>query len=298
MIRIEPFGRSHLLQVQTLLNTHLSALVPGWSLPAAYIAGVLRRNPREYVTDPWVVERATLCAVERARVVAAAHLLRYGAGAEVGGYCQNAGEIDWFVAYPGAVGAADALLAAVQQQCHAWQVGRVWAQMGALVGPFVGVPDAAPHLAAALVRSGFRREPGDEEAVYGGALDRVPPAGAPPLPGMALRRTVGGFGVRFSAVLEGETIGVCECVPDLTEGGALPALRGWAELSELEVEPVWRNCGVGAWLIGHAVDWLRLGRCERLIFAVAPDSEAAGVERFYGRCGWRPLVREQKGWRW
>lgn len=102
-------------------------------------------------------------------------------------------------------------------------------------------------------------------------------------------RSTGAFGARFTALLEGQTVGTCECVPDLTEGGALPALSGWGELTELEVAERWRNKGVGAWLIQHAIAWLRLGRCDRVVLAVAPESEAAGVDRFYQRCGWSPL---------
>lgn len=45
-----------------------------------------------------MIERTTLCGILRQRVVAAAHLLRYGAGPEVGAYYQSAGEIGWFVA--------------------------------------------------------------------------------------------------------------------------------------------------------------------------------------------------------
>lgn len=298
MTKIEPFHPGQLRQVQVLLNAHLSTLVPGWALPQSYILAKLERNPDEPLVDPWVIERRTLCAVERQRVVAAVHLLRYGSGAEVGGYYRNAGEINWFFAWPDALEAAGALLAEAQQQMRAWGVSTVWAEMGAPVGPFVGVPDAWPHLAAALSDAGFRPEPGLEEAVYGGTLDAVSPAGPPPLPGLSVVRSTGAFGARFTALLEGQTVGTCECVPDLTEGGALPALSGWGELTELEVAERWRNKGVGAWLIQHAIAWLRLGRCDRVVLAVAPESEAAGVDRFYQRCGWSPLVRETKGWQW
>jgi hypothetical protein len=61
--------------VQTLINAHLSALVPGWALPESYIASKLQRDPGEYVVDPWVIGRTTLCAIERQGVVAATHLL-------------------------------------------------------------------------------------------------------------------------------------------------------------------------------------------------------------------------------
>lgn len=298
MTVIEPFRLEHLRHVQVLLNTHLHALVPGWALPQDYILAKLERNPDEPIVDPWVIERRTLCAVERQRVVATVHLLRYGSGAEVGHFYRNAGEINWFIALPTAVDAASALLAAAQQQMRAWNVQTVWAEMGALVGPFTGVPDAWPHLALALSAAGFRPEPRLEEAVYAGALDTVSPMGPPPLPGLSVVRSSGVFGARFTALLAGQAIGTCECVPDLTEGGALPALANWAELSELEVAERWRNQGVGTWLMQHAVAWLRLGKCDRVVLAVAPESEAAGVDRFYQRYGWVPLVRQTKGWQW
>jgi hypothetical protein len=41
---------------------------------------------------------------------------------------------------------------------------------------------------------------------------------------------------------------------------------------------------------------MRLAGCDRIIFCVAPDDEARGVDRFYQRCGWSVLVREQKAW--
>lgn len=77
---IEPLRDTHLFQVQLLINRHLSAIVPGWALPEAFIAGNLQRNPSENIIDPWVRERVTLCALQRQCVVAAAHLLRYRNG--------------------------------------------------------------------------------------------------------------------------------------------------------------------------------------------------------------------------
>src|SRR5262249_56391422 len=64
----------HLPQVRDLINAHLGLLVPGWTLTDAFIAHHLRHNPGEAVTDPWMRERATLCALHGTRVMAAAHL--------------------------------------------------------------------------------------------------------------------------------------------------------------------------------------------------------------------------------
>jgi hypothetical protein len=102
----------HLDQLTDLLNAHLDAVVPGFALPAAYLADRLTRDPGEAIVDPWVVRRRTLVAVERDRVVAAAHLLRYGATPDVGPAFRNVGEIAWLVAWPSAREAAEAVLAA------------------------------------------------------------------------------------------------------------------------------------------------------------------------------------------
>jgi GNAT superfamily N-acetyltransferase len=109
---------------------------------------------------------------------------------------------------------------------------------------------------------------------------------------MTVRRTVGRFGARFSAMLGGEELGRCECLTDLDRGGTLPALRGWAELSEVHVAEGWPNRRVGSWLVGTAAGWLRLCRRDRVVLAVNEDDEAAGAGRFYRRFGWDVLARE------
>src|SRR5688500_14766336 len=126
MISIEQYRPEHLPQLQALINTHMSTLVPGWALPEAFIAGRLQRNPGEYVVDSWVTTRLTLCAIERQRVVAAAHLLRYGSGVEVGADYHHVGEIAWFIAWPEAAKAAAAVLAAAREQFARWGVAEGW----------------------------------------------------------------------------------------------------------------------------------------------------------------------------
>lgn len=74
------------------------------------------------------------------------------------------------------------MLAAAQDQLRAWEVAGAWATMALSVGPFGGVPDVWPHIAAALTRAGFRPEAGHDEAVYGGPLDGVAEPGAPRSP--------------------------------------------------------------------------------------------------------------------
>ncbi len=299
MIQIVKFQTMHLPQLQALVNVHLSALVPGWALPAEFIAGRLERNPGEYVVDPWVVERSTLCAIERERVVAAAHLLRYGSGPAVGRMYHHAGEVAWLLGWPNATAAIAAVLEAAHTQFASWGVATIWVLEGGLwVGPFGGLPDAWPHIAAALGAAGYRAHPeaAREERVYGGKLDRIPPPAGPPIAGLELRRTAGNFGTKFAALHQGAEIGYCECVSDMTEGGVLPALRGWAELAEIQIDDSWRSRGIGTWLAKHAAAWLQLGGCSQIVLSVAAEDELAGAGRFYERLGWHPMVQLQHGW--
>jgi GNAT superfamily N-acetyltransferase len=299
--QVVPLDPAHLPEVRDLINAHLDLMVPGWALTEPFIASHLQRNSGQAITDPWVIERATLCALEGQRLVAAAHLLRYGRGPQVGPAYAGTGEIAWFLAWVDAGEAAAALLDAAHAQMHAWGITPDYAWgTGLPVSPFVGVPDVWPHIAAALTRAGYRPGVGNEEAVYGGALDAGPPPADPPIQGLALQRRLiatlwAANEMRFAALLDGREIGKCEVALDLADGGALPALQQWAQLTELDVEGPWRNQDIGAWLVRQAVAWIRLGGRSRLVVATMADN--AGAIRFYRRFGWELLVHEQKGWK-
>ncbi len=298
--QIGPFDPSHLPKVQELINAHLTLLVPGWALSQEFIASHLARNPGQAITDPWVAEHTTLCALEGQRLVAAVHLLRYGPGPYVGPALAGTGEIAWFLTWADKAEAAAALLAAASAQMRAWSVTELGAwNTGLPVGPFVGVPDVWPHITAALSAAGFHPGMGGEEEVYGCLLDGVSPPADPPVPELAVRRglTTGLWAaheMRFTALLDGQEIGKCEVALDLTDNGALPALQQWAHLTELEIKELWRNRGIGAWLVRHAAAWIRLGGKTRLLVATMADN--AGAIRFYRRFGWERLVHERKGW--
>jgi GNAT superfamily N-acetyltransferase len=280
-----------------LVNLHLAAVVPGWSLSAAFLARHLERDETEGVTDPWVRERATLLAVDGDRLLAAAHLLRYADRPDVGAEFRGLGEIGWALAPPAEGDALAALLAAARARFGDWNVAQEsgWGA-GLPAGPFGGVPDVWPHVAAALEAAGYRPAPGRREALWGGGLDDVPTAGAAPVAGLTLGRAVGAWGTRLAALLDGAEVGHAEAVADLTVGGALPAPLGWAELQELWVDEAWRNRGVGRWLVAHAAAWLRLGGATRIVLSVAAEDEAAGAGRFYRRCDWSPFVRAARSW--
>ena len=296
MISIEPFEPRHACQLQWLVNSHLGSVVPGWALPAPYIVRRLERNPGQYVIDPWVIERRTLCALERERLVAAAHLLRYGTGPEVSRDYEGAGDIAWFLAWPRAPEAGAALLEAACAELEAWRVGEPWAGDSGLPAPTVGgVTDAWPHVAAALRQAGFAPSAEAGWAIYGGGIDGLPTPHTPS-PRLALRRRASAHGIRFAAVLDEEEIGFCDWDLDVSLGGALPALHGWAELAELHVDERWRNRGVGTWLVSRSVEWLRLAERERAVLAVGKQDEASGADRFYERLGWGVFARVESGW--
>ncbi len=293
-MRVQPFERSYLPQLLELVNVHLAAIVPGWAVTGASLAETMQRDDTEPITDPWVVDRATLCAVEGRRVLAAVHLLRYGAGSEVSAHYRATAEIDWFVSTPGREDAAASALSAARELMSEWEIGR---EHGWYVGlpevPLYGTLDTCPHLAAALSAAGYRPDPGrHREALYGGELGSVPAPGAAPIAGLEIQRSVGDNGTRFKAALGPEELGRCEVRHDLTRGAALPALQGWAELWEMGVREGWRDRGIGGWLLRHAVAWLRLSGCDRIVLNVTEDDEAAGAGRFYRRFGWEEFARE------
>lgn len=293
-MRVRHLELPHLPQLLELVNVHLGAVVPGWALTGGFLAETLQRNVAEYITDPWVAERATLCALEGHRVLAAAHLLRYGSGPELSDSYRGTAEVDWFLGLPGRDDAASAALSAARDLLASWGMDQEYGWGGVPAGPpLLGVPDAWPHVAAALDAAGYHLPTRTHrEALYGGSLDDIPEPGESPVARLTIRRTAGADGTRLAAVLDGRELGYCEVSSDLTHGGALPALSNWADLRELRVQKPWRGHGIGAWLLLHAVSWLRLSGRDRIVVNVTEDDEAAGAGSFYRRLGWGVFARE------
>ncbi|MBV9281761.1 MAG: GNAT family N-acetyltransferase [Chloroflexi bacterium] len=296
-MRVQPFETTDLPQLRRLVNLHLAAAVPGWALSEAALARHLERDDAQPITDPWVEERITLCAVEGYRVLAAAHLLRYGDGPEIGRAYRGVGEIAWVLAQPERADAAMSVLSTTGAQLARWGVRKThgWGS-GLPAGPLWGVPDAWPHVIGALEDAGYRPS-GHREALYGGWLADGDPPEEPPLPGLTIRRRVGRYETRVAALLDDREVAFCDVQPDMTSGGLSPALQRWAWLADLQVREEWRNRGIGRWLVRHAARWLRLAGCDRVVLSVADDAEAAGAGRFYRRFGWEVFVRETHGWR-
>jgi hypothetical protein len=162
----------------------------------------LERNPGEFIVDPWVAERATLVASQRDRVVAEAHLLRFGSGEEVREGYRGVGEINWLLFWPEAsfwpdsTAAADALMAACLAQLRRWQATR-WYADGTLPAPGVyGLPEQWPHVGALYERSGFVHD-GHIEVVLLARVDELPRPSEPPIPELRLGRALGINGTRL-----------------------------------------------------------------------------------------------------
>jgi GNAT superfamily N-acetyltransferase len=293
---IRPFLRSDREQVTNLVNAHIGAVLPGVSVSVNAVMSQLEREPGEAIVDPWVCERATLVAIERERVVAAAHLLRYAAEERVSEFHRNLGEIRWLVCVPQNDSAGDALVAACIQQLTAWQVTRQAADVSLPCPCCYGVPDCWPHLRELFVRGGFEQV-GRTEVILAAEVAALPLVGPAPLAGIELRREMGGpaaAGTRFSAGLGDDLLGFVDLLTDLTNGGTLSRLAGWGEVDSLYVDEAYRRRGLATWLVGHAAVWLRLGHADRLIAYCWPEQN--DVLAFARSAGWCELARTERGW--
>jgi GNAT superfamily N-acetyltransferase len=295
-ILIRPFHRNDREQVTNLVNAHVGAVLPGVSVSVNAVMSQLEREPGEAIVDPWVNGRITLVAIERERVVAAAHLLRYAAEERVSAFHRNLGEVRWLVCVPQNDEAGDALMSACVDQLEAWQVARQAADVSLPCPCCYGVAAPWPHLRELFVRAGFRFE-GRSEVVLAADVATLPAASTPPIGGLTVRREMGGPAVattRFSAILGGELLGFVDLLTDLTVGGTLSRLAGWGELDSLWVDEAHGRRGVASWLLGHAADWLRLGRADRLIAYCLP--EQADALELAEHVGLRELMRTERGW--
>jgi len=237
---IRPFVRGDREQVTSLVNAHIAAVVPGVSVSVQALLSQLEREPGEFIVDRWVRDRVTLVAEQRGRVVAAAHLLRYGDGEDTGENYRDAGEIRWLVCWPDAPywpdasAAGDALAVACHAQFRRWGVSRRLAD-GQLPAPAVyGLPEQWPHIRAIYERIGFRHD-GPTEIVYLARVDRLARPEAP-VGGLTTRRTVGINGTRITAVLDGADAATSRWTPTSTPArgsrargpGPTSATCGWS----------------------------------------------------------------------
>ena len=312
-VQVRPFRRADRDQLTQLVNAHAEVVVPGMSVSVNTVLSSLERQPGEFIEDPWVSERVTLVAEQRSRVAAAAHLLRYFPDERAGESARDSGEIRWLLywplapagnpCWPDATGAAEALMAACAGVFGRWGVARQYACGDLPVPGVYGVPAQWPHVAALYRRAGFSHT-GHTEVVYLAPVEDLPGPGRnpdPPLDGLAVSRSVGINGCRFSAVLGQEVIGYIE-IEILDQGERMSRHGGWADVGNLHVAPGYRRRGVGSWLLAQAADWLRLAGVSRLLnYAWLEGTDPGGLNyddyrAFLAAAGFRELTRTARGW--
>jgi GNAT superfamily N-acetyltransferase len=296
MATIRPFKIDDLPQLTQLINTHISMLIPTWGLPSELILSRLEKNPDEPVIDPWVIERVTFCAFVGENLVAAAHLLRYGDTEPVNQNHHKHGDIAWLVFDPEFEAEAMALLEACHAQMKRWEVKSLGAWESGLPIPcLTGISDNWPHIGKLFYEAGYRPNPERAEAVFGGNFDKISPAGQL-AERFSMREVINGNKIIVEVTRHEKWVARLEAYVDLAENGTKPALKTWAELSEVEVAENWRRRGVGTMLIDYLVFLLKDAGARQVVFSVAKNDEEAGAGAFYRSFGWQPFSRSQDAW--
>jgi len=291
-IEVRPFQRSDRDQLTALVNAHIAAVIPGITVSVNAVMSQLEREPSEGIVDPWVVERRTLVAVERDAIAAGALLHCFGSDERVSDGYRNAGDIRWLVFGPESSAAADALIEGCIEAMDAWGVERQYAGCELPAPAAYGVSECWPHIRDLYLRHGFVHR-GHLEIIYIAAVEDLPEGSAPPLPNLTVRRSLGVFGARFSAMLEDEVVGYIDVE---IRGESDPRSRqfGWSDIGNLWVREDLRRRRIGTWLLGVAAGWLRLGGINRLLTYAWPNElDAIG---FATANGFHELVRTERGW--
>jgi GNAT superfamily N-acetyltransferase len=296
MATIRPFKIDDLPQLTQLINTHIAMLIPTWGLPSELILSRLEKNPDEPVIDPWVIERATFCAFVGENLVGAAHLLRYGDTEPVNENHHKHGDIAWLVFEPECEAEAKALLASCHAQMKGWEVKSLGAwETGLYIPCFTGISDNWPHIGKLFYEAGYRPKPERAEAVFGGGFDGIYSAREIP-DKFAMKQRITANEIAIGLHRYGERVATIEAKIDCSENDTKPALKTWAELSEVEVAENWRRQGIGRMLIAYLVFLLKKTEASQVVFTVAKDDEEAGAGAFYQSFGWKPFSRSQDGW--
>lgn len=293
--QIRPFQRGDRDQLTALVNAHISAVVPGVSVSTQHLLSNLECEPDEFIIDPWVTERRTIVAEQRGRIVAAAHLLRYGSGPDVGEHYRDLGDIRWFVHWTeapywsGATEAATALMAECLQILDQWQV-RIQRADGSLPAAAVyGIPDQWPHVRSLYEASGFTPMRTEWVLIIDTAELACRDAGD-----LGVRRSVGINGTRITVSRAGRDLGYIEVDTNLDVPIRQGRMSDWADIGNLEVfdGDSDTDTDVVRSLLGAAGDWLRLAGVGRLLGYAGTEDEV----KSYVELGFSVLTRTLRGW--
>ena len=296
MSEIRPFARHDREQLTSLVNAHIKAVIPGWSIPTAALLNQMEREPGEYIVDPWVIDRETWVAIERDRVAAAAHLHRYGADAPVGPAYRNAAAISWYVCWPDHLEAGHHLMAAMVKRLDAWSPRMQYLDVSLPATLAYGVQEAWPHLRVLAQDAGFSDAKGRTELQLLLSVDRVGPPGPAPVARLQVRRRLERFGAAFIAMLDDREVGLLDVDDDFTRNGTMLRCDGWADVGDLTIAPEHRRNGIATWLLQQAAEWLRLGGTRNLIAYLDEDELDSVPAHWYRAAGFTELNRTRRGW--
>ena len=281
-VQVRPFRRPDREQLTALVNAHIQAVVPGVSVSVNTVMSQLERDPGEFIVDPWVAERTTMVAEQRGRVVAAAHLLRYGTGrgGRQGHARRRGGQL-------AAVLAGGELLAGLGGRGRApswrpawpslrrWEVTHWSRRRRAARARRVRRSPSSGRTSGRCTSGPGSSTTATPRSCSSARVDELPRAAGATHPRPAAGSCRSASTARGSTgPIDDKLVGYIEVETNLAEGGRLAHLGGWADVGNLHVDEAYRRRGVATWLVGQAADWLRLARVERLLEYAWPEEEA------------------------
>jgi hypothetical protein len=95
-------------------------------------------------------------------------------------------------------------------------------------------------------------------------------------------------------MLNGREIGLLEVDDDFTRHGSMLRNDGWADISNLCVEPEHRGVGIASWLLRHAGVWLRMGASRNLVSYLGDDELESPLHAWHLANGFTELNRTRR----
>jgi hypothetical protein len=288
MTHITSCEPKHLEPLATLLSAHAGCVLPGAAVFPAAIESRLRRDPGEYVLDPWVEHRETLVAIEDARVVAATQLWRFADDPGVSDSYRGAAELRWLCFWPPNRQAAGELLEEAIQRAGPRRLYLSGDLPGVLV---YGIPDAWTHVEELARSRGFVFDDRTELLL----VARLSDLGGPesPFAGCSLKCSVWSGDPVLLAERRDQAPLRMEFAVEPSDWGRVPTLQRAGALWGPFTEQGELDRSLARWLWLEAFEWLRLAGCERVIAALVEDEPA--VEQAEA-LGLRRVARLRRGW--
>lgn len=291
-VTVREFRRDDREQLTSLVNLHVSSVLPGVALSTNVVLSQLEREPQETIVDPWVAERRCLVGITDEALVAAALLLRYADHESVGASYRGAAEIRWLLFEPANREAGRDLLDVSLEVVRGWRRAHVYAD-GSLPAPgCYGIPDSWPHVRALLMDAGFKG-PARTELVLVAPCDRLTGAH---IDGAQVTRSVGELGARLELLRDGTSLGFIE-VGEISQAlTRSTSTLSWTDVGNLSVAEPEMLGEVMPALLSAAADWLLLGGVDRLIDYYSDDVDPPEYLAVLERRGFSRLSINERGW--